>query len=162
MNNFDCIIKQSDDEEKIFARGIIGMGYLLNKIDWGDYEELLDRYDLNFEDEMDDEQLKKYYKKRELDSENKLRTIFSYASRLYIWISDRSLPSYEELAETLMLAEIDFSDVVCIRYLNDDNAFLYNYPLTSSNLMSFMNKYKQWLEIDDITVLLDGYLELKE
>lgn len=162
MEKFDCKIEQSEDEEKIFARGIIGMGYILNKIDWDEYENLLNKFDLNFEDEMDDEQLEEYHKKKQIDSENKLRTLFAYASRLNIWIGNHPRPPFEELAETLMLAEIDFSDVVCIRYLTENYAFLYNYPLAASNLMCFMNKYRQWLEDEEINSLLDYYLILLE
>ena len=67
-----------------------------------------------------------------------------------------------EINETLALAEIDYKDVVCIRYLADRFKSLDNYSINPIDLIKFLNKYKEFLKIEETNSILDAYLKLKE
>jgi hypothetical protein len=151
-----------------FMKGILGLRYMLGFISEEEYDELMCKH--GFDDDEDEPELslgEKYaldiaLKPFEKNGSNEIVRLFRVADRIEFWSNIFSNPDENELKETLKQAFIDYKDVVCLRYLNNRFKHFDNYSINPIDLISFLNKYKEFLEIDETNSILDAYLKLKE
>lgn len=165
---FDCRLKEEVEiSYETIMKGILGFRYMLGFISEEEYDELMFKHGFNEDDEEEITLGEKYaleidLKPFEKASRNKLERLFQVADRIDCWSDTFLIPTEEEIWETLAQAEIDYKDVVCIRYLTDRFKSLENYSINPSDLIKFLNKYKEFLEIEETNNILDAYLKLKE